>query len=79
MSIDAALIEAALIECLQSIKTGRRTAAGGGVALRRAPRDRARLVVHDGREVPLSAAVGDLVFADRPQAIEAAVIEAVGC
>jgi hypothetical protein len=48
-----------------------------GVSAGRAPHDRARLVVHDTREVAVMAAIADLVDADRDQAVQAALIEAL--
>ena len=47
------------------------------VATRRAPDDRAGAVVDDRGQVALPAAVGDLVHADRDEAIEAALVEPV--
>jgi len=49
-----------------------------GVAARRAPHDGASLVIYDRCEVALAAAIGDLVDADRDEAVEAALVELVG-
>ena len=50
----------------------------GGVAARSAPHDRAGRVVHNGGEVPLAAAVADLVNTDLNEMLETVLIEAVG-
>src|SRR5215211_5815324 len=51
---------------------------GGAVAAGCAPHDRAGGVVGDARQVALAAAVGDLVDADRDEAVEAPLVEVVG-
>jgi hypothetical protein len=49
-----------------------------GVAARGAPYDRAGAVVEDAGEVALAAAVGDLIDADRDEAVQALLVEVVG-
>ncbi len=51
---------------------------GGGVAARGAPHDRPGLVVDDARQVAVVATIGDLVDADRHEALQASLIQVVG-
>ena len=49
-----------------------------GVVARRAPHERAGLVIDDAGEVALAAAIGDLVDADRDEAGEPVLVELLG-
>src|SRR4051794_13615698 len=71
-------IETALIELLRSPSLVEEALQSGAVATGLAPHDRARGVVGDGGQVAVMAPVADLVYADRDQPLEPALVKVIG-